>query len=282
MSSRNQPLDRLRQEIDEIDGALHQLILKRGAVVEKVRAIKKDAGPALRPGREAAIMRNLAARHDGGFPLPALVYLWREMISGTTHMQQPLSAAVYAPPGSDGVVRLTRDHYGGMASVMVQASASACLRTLMEGSAHIAVLPMPFDGEANPWWPMLMSQDDRAPQIVSRLPFLAREGGDEALVVAPWARDSSDFERSLLAIRLGARTSRGRILGVVAAAGFADATPMASSEIDPEDGVHLIGLDGYVAKDDPRLDAIAAEFGQAFLQANIIGGYAEPLALSRS
>jgi chorismate mutase len=277
MSSQNQPLDLLRREIDEIDDALHQLIVKRGAVVEQVRAAKSDGGPALRPGREATIMRRLAASHDGGFPLPALMSMWREMISGTTHMQKPLSVAIHAPQGFEAVTRLARDHYGAMAQLLVVPTASACLRAVSERTAQAGVLPLPLDAESNPWWPTLMGNDEKTPKIVSRLPFLFKEGGDQALVVAPWQRDLSDAESSLLAIRLGERTSRGRILGVVGSAGFDGVGAIASSEIDPANCVHLFELDGAIAPDDSRLRTIESEFGDAFIQADIIGGYARPL-----
>jgi chorismate mutase len=278
MSSQNQPLELLRREIDEIDDALHQLIVKRGALVGAVRAAKTDAGPALRPGREAAILRRLAAAHEGEFPLPALVSLWRELMSGATHMQKPLSVAIHAPQGFEATTRLARDHYGAMAQLLVVPTASACLRAVSERTAQLGVLPMPLDAESNPWWPTLMGNDDKTPQIVSRLPFLFKEGGDQALVVAPWRRDLSEAESSLLAIRLGERTSRGRILGVVGSAGFDGVGAIASSEIDPANCVHLFELDGAIAEDDARLRTIESEFGEAFIQADIIGGYAKPLA----
>ena len=128
MSSPNPSLDLLRQEIDAIDIAIHDLIVKRGTIVEDIRKIKKRAGPALRPGREAAIMRGLAAKHQGPFPLGALVCLWREMMGGFTHMQQPFSAAVYAPSGNDAWVQVARDQYGSLTPLARFPSASACVR----------------------------------------------------------------------------------------------------------------------------------------------------------
>ena len=100
MSSPDPRLNLLRQDIDAIDTAIHDLIVKRGTIVEDIRKIKKRAGPALRPGREARILRRLAEKHQGAFPLPALVCLWREMMGGFTHMQQPFSGAVHAADGS--------------------------------------------------------------------------------------------------------------------------------------------------------------------------------------
>ena len=273
-------LDLLRQDIDAIDSAIHDLIVKRGTIVEDIRKIKKLAGPALRPGREATILRRLAAKHHGAFPLPALVCLWREMMGGFTHMQQPFSAAVHAPQGGDRLIGLARDHYGSLTALSAMPSASACVRAVAEGAVEIAVLPVPADGEDESWWPLLMSSDKKTPQVVSRLPFIHDGDVAQALVVAPWARDLSDLEASLIAIRLGERTSRSRVMSVMAAAGFVDAASLATMETDPENCFHVIEVGGGVTSDDPPMKALSGHFGAALIDAHIIGGYACPLVLS--
>jgi chorismate mutase/prephenate dehydratase len=280
MPSSQPRLDLLRQDIDAIDSAIHDLIVARGAIVEDIRKIKKDAGPALRPGREAMILRRLAAKHQGAFPLPALVCLWREMMGGFTHMQQPFSGAVHAPAGNDRLIRLARDHYGSLTTLSAMPSASACIRAVAEGAVEIAILPVPADGEDESWWPLLMGSDKKTPQVVSRLPFIQEGDVEQALVVAPWARDLSEFESSLVAIRLGERTSRSRVMSVMAAAGFADAMSLATMETDPENCFHVIEVSGGVAADAAPLKALPAQFGLALIDAHIIGGYARPLVLS--
>jgi chorismate mutase/prephenate dehydratase len=281
MSSPNPNLDLLRQEIDAIDIAIHDLIVKRGTIVEDIRKIKKRAGPALRPGREAAIMSGLAAKHQGPFPLPALVCLWREMMGGFTHMQQPFSAAVYAPSGNDAWVRIARDQYGSLTPLSRLPSVSACVRAVAEGAADIAVLPVPADGEDESWWPMLMGGDEKTPQVVSRLPFLSAKRGDQALVVAPWGRDFSANEASLIAIRLNERTSRSRIMAAMAAAGFTDAVSLATMERDPTDCFHVVEVANAIDRGDTGLAALAAQLGDVFVEARVIGGYARPLVLPR-
>ncbi len=184
MSSPDPRLDLLRQDIDAIDTAIHDLIVKRATIVEEIGKIKNSTGPVLRPGREASILRRLAARHKGAFPLPALVCLWREMMGGFTHMQQPFSGAVHAPEGSDRLARLARDHYGSMTPLNAMPSASACVRAVAEGTVDVAILPVPADGENESWWPLLMSSDEKTPQVISRLPFVQQKNGEQALVVA--------------------------------------------------------------------------------------------------
>lgn len=282
MSTPNPRLDLLRQDIDQIDGAIHDLIVKRGTIVEDIRKIKKDAGPALRPGREAMILRRLAAKHQGAFPLPALVCLWREMMGGFTHMQQPFSAAVCLGGDGDGLNRVARDQYGSLTPLNEQPSASACIRAVAEGTVDIAIVPVPADGETESWWPLLMNNDKKTPRVVSRLPFVrdGDSGGEEALVLAPWTRDLSEFEASLIAIRMGERASRSRVLAAMTAAGFVGATALSTMETDPENCFHVIEVDGGIEGGDPRVKALAGQFGPVLIDAHVIGGYARPLVLS--
>jgi len=281
MTSPDPRLDLLRQDIDAIDAAIHDLIVKRGTIVEDIRKIKKRSGPALRPGREATILRRLAAKHQGAFPLPALVCLWREMMGGFTHMQQPFSAAVSAPEGSDRLSRVARDHFGSMTPLNAMPSASACIRAVAEGTADVAILPVPAEGEAESWWPLLMSTDKKTPQIVARLPFVQHNNGEQALVVASWARDLSESEASLIALRLGERTSRSRIMETMTDAGFADAVSLSTMEFDAQNCFHIVEVSGSVQPGDQAMAALPARFGQAMMDAHIIGGYARPLVILR-
>ena len=50
-------LDSLRQQIDVIDGELHAMIRHRADLVDRISAAKPPGGLALRPGREARVMR---------------------------------------------------------------------------------------------------------------------------------------------------------------------------------------------------------------------------------
>ena len=82
MSAAQNPLSELRRQIDEIDTALHDLIMRRTEVVQKIAAVKGSNGGAFHlPGREAEVMRRLVRRHQGAFPKAALVRIWRELIS---------------------------------------------------------------------------------------------------------------------------------------------------------------------------------------------------------
>src|SRR6185437_15050923 len=113
MDMSNPNLDDLRRRIDEIDDRLHDLLMQRTEVVEAVAASKRlDEAPALRPGREAAIVRRLVARHAGHFPPGALVRMWREMFSAMVGLQTGFAVAVYVGEAGNGYWDLARDHFG--------------------------------------------------------------------------------------------------------------------------------------------------------------------------
>ncbi len=158
-------------------------------------------------------------------------------------------------------------------------TASACVGAVAEGRVQVAVLPLPADGEAESWWRLLMSNDEKTPHVVARLPFVSKDGGDQALVVASWERDVSAIEASLIALRFSERASRSRIMAAVAAAGFGDAVSYATVEADPDDCFHVIEVAGELARTDPRIAALSAQFGGALTEAYVIGGYARQLAL---
>ena len=83
MSASPPSLEELRREIDEIDDAIHDLLMRRAQVVEQIGIAKRPDNQIFRPGREAIILRRLAARHTGAFPIAVVVRIWREMIAAS-------------------------------------------------------------------------------------------------------------------------------------------------------------------------------------------------------
>ena len=74
----------LRAEIDSIDDAVHDLLMRRAALSARMAAsrVKNDSFP-YRPGREAGILRRLLARHHPPLPAGTMVRIWREIIAAS-------------------------------------------------------------------------------------------------------------------------------------------------------------------------------------------------------
>lgn len=78
-------LAQARVEIDAIDDAMVDLLARRLAVVERVVAIKTEAGiPALLPDRVEEVVERVCARAAGaGVPSDLVESLWRHLIDWT-------------------------------------------------------------------------------------------------------------------------------------------------------------------------------------------------------
>ena len=214
-------LEHLRAEIDRIDQEVLDLLVARSAVVRRIGEVKGDrldGRPALRPAREAQILRRLAARADGRFPTAVLVRMWRELIAAQTRLQAPLSVAVFArDEGIPQVWDLARDHFGSTTPMVRVDRATQALRALNEGTATVAVLPLPNDDES--WWVSLMSDQDRKLRAFARLPFVSSHGEEtRALAIGQLEIEPSGDDLALLAIEAEPGLSRGGLRELLVAA----------------------------------------------------------------
>jgi chorismate mutase-like protein len=282
MSGPHWSLEDLRRQIDEIDDSLHDLLMRRAEVVTTVGAIKKDDGtPAMRPGREAAILRRLLARHRGQFPPAMLMRIWREILSGTVAMQIDFAVAVYSPDSMPGFWDLARDHYGSHTPMTAFRTPGQVLHAVTEGTASVGVLPRPVEGEAEPWWPHLISTDAQTPRVIARLPFAGRgnargDGGLDALVIGYGDPDPTEEDRSFVAFELAGELSRARLIGALKGAGLA-VTLFAAHEPASSNLWHLVEIDAGLAADDARLARALGPFGDQIARVAHLGTYPKPI-----
>lgn len=276
-------LDSLRQEIDALDKDLHGLIRRRAEVVGQISAAKPAGGLALRPGREAQVMRQRLSTHDGAFPVAAVYRMWREMVSAFTLMQTPgLKIAICRPVDQPGYWDLARDHFGCQIPFVAHDTPAQVLAAVRAGPTIIGVVPAPIEADTTPWWPLLAGRDATLPNVVARLPFLAmpnaRARGISAFVLARMEAEPSGDDRALVAIEAETGLSRDRIAAAVAKAGL----PASTSALDQVvGGVHhyLVELPGVIADDDPRLRELEAALGLDSGRVAAIGAYAVPADL---
>jgi chorismate mutase / prephenate dehydratase len=282
MATSTSSLDDLRRRIDQIDDLLHDLVMQRAEIVEAIANAKKNNGVAtIRPGREALILRRLIERHSGRFPRSALVRIWRELMSGAVAMQVDFAVAVYAPNEMPAYWDLARDHYGNSTKMLAFQSVGEVLRALVEGRVALGVLPMPTQGEKEPWWHLLAVSGAAAPRVVVRLPFAGRGSvrGDsvDALVIGQVEPDPTGADCSLIVVKTTGELSRASLVGALKDGGL-PATFLSAHEEGGEVVRNLIEIDDLVAADDPRLDQALKPLGEKVARVTHIGVYARPLA----
>lgn len=280
MIAESPSLDELRGEIDEIDIAVHDLLMRRVALADRIGHVKGDGGPYIRPGREARILRRLISRHKGPLPKTVLVSIWREIISAMTALEGPYAVAVFAcKTGHDGLPALARLHYGAERPISAHETILGVLRAVSDGHATVGVLPLPQGDEADPWWRNLVRNGPDVPKIIARLPFAAvnrRFEGLEALVVALAPPEASDRDRSFLVAENNGQLSRGALRETLSRADF-QVVDMQNWSAGGKVPWVLVEVEGFVEANDPRLRRLGEAEHSPIGQVWVIGSYAVPL-----
>lgn len=279
--SRERTLDDVRRDIDAIDDALQDLLIRRTELVEEVRGIKRDWRVKIQPSREAQILYRLVQRHRGPFPKRDLVAIWRILICATLSFEGPFSVAVYAPSGATGYWDLARDHFGPCTPASRHGSVRSVIEAVHRQDAIVGVLPMPRQDDADPWWRHIVTSHPEAPKIIARLPFAdygAARGGLEALAICPVAVLPTGRDRSFLAAEASQRLGLDQFASALREAGLEClfASVWRDDEA-PDSWLYLAEVEGCLAAADDRLGRLQHVLGKPLNRLLLLGGYALPL-----
>lgn len=236
-------LDAVRQRIDALDTELLRLVDERASLARTVAAAKKAAGDgdkfALRPGREAAILRRLIAAERTSASPSLIVRIWRELIGDSLSVQGPFHLTVWGGKDPGRAVELARHRFGAAPTLRQAAKAEDAVAQARTpgGVAICAVTP------DSAWWGRLLAEPQL--NVFAALPCLAAWGPMSALAVA-----AVDVEP----------TGDDRTFWVTDAPGPAAAVEDALSRdgvaadlLVEAGGLKLFMLAGYYQRDDARL-----------------------------
>lgn len=280
--SLDQDLASVRSQIDAIDDAIHDLIIRRTELVEQVRSIKHDLPIKIQPSREADIVYRIVARHRGPFPKPELVAIWRQLINATLSFEGPFSVAAYMTEADGRYWDLARDQYGAYTPMSRHTSVRSVIDAVRRHEAIVGVLPLPSADDADPWWRHIVTSQPEAPRIIARLPFAGpastRGGEAEALVICPVAVRPTGRDGTYLAADVEAGTSLGQVSAALDAVGLAPVFSAQWHEGEPSASpLYLVEVADFVDASDPRLDAVRKAMGRPLNRLLVLGGYAQPL-----
>ena len=274
-------LQQLRAELDRLDDAMVDGLVERLEVVRRIAGVKGDrdrGGLALRPAREAQILRRLVERTRGRFPEATLVRIWRELLAATTGMQTPFMVAVPRHAGETTALSdLARDHFGSTTPLRRVDSSLMALKLLVEGQVQVALRPMPDATES--WWRSLAVGAHHGVKVIGRVPFLPSQGSLQALALAVLEPESSDDDLSLLAIDADADLSLGRLAEVLDGQGLA---PSVCTSLRPEKeapACHLVEVGGFLDGQEPSLTSRLAALRPHLVRVKVLGSYPRPLSI---
>jgi len=184
-------LPELRGEIDRIDAAMHQLLMQRGDIIDRLIKVKRTAesGSAFRPAREADMMRRLVERHRGILPLDTAESIWRVIIATFTYVQAPFRLHADLSAGDAAMRDSARFHFGFTVPFVTHMGASGVVAAVAASQGDLGLVPaIPMAG-SGAWWTAL---EGNAPKIIARLPFLERADHPAGFPVFGIARPHPD------------------------------------------------------------------------------------------
>ncbi|MBV9906808.1 MAG: chorismate mutase, partial [Hyphomicrobiales bacterium] len=251
MSEPSKPtLADLRVEIDRIDLQMHELLMERGRVIDKLIEIKtrQGGGSAFRPAREASMMRALVERHRGILPLDTVEGIWRVIISTFTYVQAPYSIHVDVSGGDAAMRDSARFHFGFTTPCVPHFGAGEVIRAVADSVGDLGMFAVDGGPGAGAWWTKLAPPE--APKIIARLPFveradhpagmpvfviskplvdgMARDVALESVTIDRWRAEVPHALRAIGAETIGSAASGMGLALLVARPG--DAAPNAVSE----------------------------------------------------
>jgi chorismate mutase/prephenate dehydratase len=135
-------LPELRKQIDSIDDQILDLLNRRaGVVIEVGKAKTGQSKEFYVPSREMAIYERLTARNPGPFPAEAIRRVFREIISASLSLEQPMKVAFLGPQGTFTHAAAMKQ-FGFSAQLVPQKSIPAVFDEVQRGRAHYGVVPV--------------------------------------------------------------------------------------------------------------------------------------------
>ena len=157
ISKPKNPLQNIRNKIDSIDNKIHDLLIERAEIVEKVveekRKYKQANLVVYRPSREHEILVRIIQRHKGNLPEKSLINIWRNLISSYINMQAELTLNF-----SSTLDKIVNNHFGEDIKKEKTTTAIEALKKLNENKVNITVLPYP--NTHNDWWAKFKSYEN--------------------------------------------------------------------------------------------------------------------------
>ncbi|MFU8925212.1 prephenate dehydratase [Acinetobacter puyangensis] len=142
-------LQQIRQEIDQVDEHIQQLLNQRAKLAETVAKAKfaSETNPIFyRPEREAQVLRKVMERNTGPLSNETVARLFREIMSACLALEAPQSIAFLGPVGTFTQAAAIK-HFGQDAITKPIASIDEVFREVESGSAHYGVVPVENSSE---------------------------------------------------------------------------------------------------------------------------------------
>ncbi|NND50117.1 MAG: hypothetical protein HKN60_07680 [Rhizobiales bacterium] len=260
-------LETIRAELDEIDERIHALVVRRAGLADEVRHAKTDTGAAaLRPAREAQMLRRIAGFDSGRMGLAQIWRLWRELIMANARLQFPFTVDTVAARHDLELWDMGRAHFCFETEMQAHDDSLAALANAAAAPARLALLRCDDDR----WWREL-ARPDMEMRIITALPMIAqaKPSPPRAVVIGNVTPAPSGKDISVILLQAPSPGAGGQMLERLRA----DNAEKLAYAIPAKAGV-LIGWSGFDREVPPALTSTVG--GE--ITAAIVGHHAAPVS----
>ena len=143
--SEAEQLGLLRDQIDNIDQQIQQLINQRARCAQQVAEVKQASGATdiqfYRPEREAQVLRRVMERNEGPLSDEEMARLFREIMSACLALEDPVKVAFLGPEGTF-TQEAALKHFGHSAVSLPMAAIDDVFREVESGAVAYGVVPV--------------------------------------------------------------------------------------------------------------------------------------------
>jgi len=265
-NQQNKTLALFREQIDEIDLKILNLLKDRMAVIKNVGELKKSYNEKfyIRSNREADMIKNLVNLAENKFPKSAIINIWRKIITTANMNEQALRIAIHNPRNITDYTYLVREYYNNDVPIINYDSANSVVAELENQQAQIGIFALPdsnedFDKKEDTkenWW-ISLANNRIGLKVFAKIPFVEFAQKDknsnsiQLVAVAIKEAEKSISDKTLITIETGKEVNKSAILSAFKEVGL-EGKILKSAQVMQFDGIkfHLIEIDGFHLEND--------------------------------
>lgn len=277
---------KFREEIDQIDNKIIDLLEQRMKVVVKVGQYKKECKKSffIYSAREADMIKNLVLKADQAIPKSTIVNIWRKIIASSNFLEQEIKIAIHNPSKLAEYFYQLKEYYGDFISIQNYDSITNIVSEIEKGQIHIAIFPLPSisskDNLSEHWW-ISLAGNNKNLKIFAKIPFIEYHKDDEAkglVAMAIKEVEKSSEDKTLLTIEVNSKTLPEEVLSSLKAAKLKGQI-FKSARIKEVDNVtfYLVEIEGFFEASSPEIISLSKSLIRPYVK--VLGNYPVPLKL---
>ena len=292
-NQQNKTLALFREQIDEIDLKILNLLKDRMSIIKDVGDLKKSYNEKfyIRSNREADMIKNLVNLSENKFPKSAIINIWRKIITTANMNEQALRIAIHNPRNITDYTYLVREYYNNDVPIINYDSANSVVAELENQQAQIGIFALPdsiddFDKKEDTkenWW-ISLANNRIGLKIFAKIPFVEFAQKDknfnsiQLVAVAIKEAEKSSCDKSLITVETGREVNKSAILTALKEVGL-EGKILKSTQVLQFDGIkfHLIELEGFHLENDDVFKKLSQSKIKPYVK--VLGHFAQTILI---